>query len=95
MFFEQVGEFHHQPTTFTRVHPRPLAAVELRAGRVDGEIDVGRIALRDLGDNFFGRRMDRVERLAAGRREPLSTDKTLRLMNLRTSDLFGDRGHAC
>ena len=78
-FFDQVGELVHQPAAVAGVHLAPGAGVERLAGGLDGQVDVGRIALGDLGDDFFGGRVDRRERLAALAVAPLAVDQQLGL----------------
>ena len=59
-----------QPAALGGVHLRPRAFLEGLAGRLDGQIDVGLVALGHLADGFAGGRVDRRERLA---RDAVST----------------------
>ena len=92
-FLKQIGELVHEDAAIAGVHPRPLAAVELGAGRFHRCVDVGLVALRHFGDDFFSRGMDRFKRLAARGGNPFAPDEALRLTNLRTGELFSHRGH--
>ena len=92
--FDQVGELVHQPPAVAGVHLAPGAGVERLSGRLDGQVDVGGVALGDVGDDLFGGRVDRLERLAALAVAPLAVDQQLGLE--RASDLAsrsGCRGH--
>ncbi len=82
VLLDQIGQAIQQPAAVAGVHLRPGARLERLAGGGHGPIDVGRVPLGHLGNHFFGRRVNRFERLAAGGRRPLATDETLRLLNL-------------
>jgi hypothetical protein len=43
--------------------------------RHHGTVDIGRVTLRDRCQDFAGGRIDAVERLAGGRRDPLAVDQ--------------------
>ena len=77
--FDQVGELVHQPAAVAGVHLAPGAGVKRLAGGLDGQVDVGGVALGDLGDDFLGGRVDRRERLAALAVAPLAVDQQLGL----------------
>ena len=85
VLLDQVGELVHQAAAVAGVHLAPGAGVERLAGGLDRQVDIGGIPLGDLGDDFLGRRVDRLERLAADAVAPLAVDQQLGLM--RASDL--------
>ncbi len=91
--FDQVGQFGDQAAAIAGVHFRPGTVLECVAGGFHRQVDVGRIALGHLGDDFFGRWVDGVKRLAAGGRHPLAADEALRLTDLWSVGCLGDRGH--
>ncbi len=93
IFFDQVGQLVHQAPPFAGVHLPPGAMIKCLPGRGYGQIDVGGVPLGNLGDDFFGRRVDGLEGLATLGRHPLAADKTLRLVNLRLLDGLGGGGH--
>ena len=47
-------------------HPGPGAIVEGLPGGLDGEVDVGLVALGDVGDDLAGARVPGLERLTCG-----------------------------
>ena len=77
--FDQVGELVHQPPAVAGVGLAPGARVKRLPRRLDGAVDVGGVALGDLGDDLLGRRVDRGERLAAVAVDPLAVDQQLGL----------------
>ncbi len=93
-FFDQVGQLEHQAAPVAGIHPAPGSMLQGVARRFHRQIDVGRIAFGHLGNDFFGGRVDRLERLAADGGHPMAADEALGLTNLRLTDGFCHRGHA-
>ena len=58
-------------------HPRPRPEVEGLAGGGDGAVDVGRGRLGHAADQLLGGGRDHVERVGAGRLDPLAADEEL------------------
>ena len=91
---DQVGEPVHEPAALAGIQPRPGAFVEGGPGGLHGRVDVGGIPFGNVGDRFFGGRIDGGEGPAAAGGNPLPADEKLRLANPRWpgGPMSGGRG---
>ena len=60
MRLDKIGEFVHQAPAVAGIHLAPGARVKRLAGRLDRQVDIGGVSLRDLGDDVLGRRIERL-----------------------------------
>ena len=75
VLLDEVGELVEQPAAFGGAHLRPGAFLEGLAGGLDGEIDVGLVALGDLADGLAGGGVEGGEGLAGDAVEPFAADE--------------------
>ena len=79
VLFDQVGQLVHEPSPLAGVHAPPLRVEgEGGLGGGHGIVDVGGVALLDLGDDLLGGRVDRGEGLARLGVAPLIVDEDLK-----------------
>ena len=75
VLFDEVGELPDEPAAFGGSHLRPRAAIEGRAGGVDGAIDVLFLAFGDASEDVAGGGIVAVERFAGRGVHPLAVDQ--------------------
>ena len=79
MALEKVAERPDQTLPLAGLDARPRPGLEGAARGGDGEIDVGLVAGRDMGDDFLGGGILDRERLAAAGVDPFAVDQHLML----------------
>ena len=89
--FHQVGEFIHQPAPIAGIHRVPGTGFKRGSSRFDCGIDIGGVAVGNLGNDGFVDRIDRGKALPTLGFSPLTTDQHLGLTNFGWSDCCG--GH--
>jgi hypothetical protein len=77
VLLDQIADAPHDLAALGGRHLGPRAVLERVARRGDRTIDVVLVALVDIGELLLGRRVDRRERLAGGRRHPFTADQQL------------------
>ncbi len=75
ILFDQVGELVEKAAALAGVHLAPGAGVEGLTGGADGEIDIGFIALGDVGDDLTGGGVDGFEGFPADGADPFAVDQ--------------------